>query len=142
MHKNFKRSESYRRDFIRHNPPRNGRYRCVYCGRQVKTDHMQVDHVIAVKRVEKNPLYRCCIHEDINELSNLVPACPKCNRKKSDKGGLWILRGKFWKVLLPIHIGIRVFLVAFLIWFVLATLGYAPAIDTFVEIPKFSTPLI
>lgn len=138
MHKNFKRSETYRRDFIQHNPPRNGRYICVYCGRRVKKDNMQVDHVIAVKRAEKNPLYRFCIHKDINELSNLVPSCAKCNRRKSDKGGLWILRGKFWKVFLPIHIGVRVLLIVFLAWFILAMLRYEPAVNAFSEIVKLT----
>lgn len=129
MRKNFERNETYRRDFIQHNPPHNGKYRCVYCGHKVKKDDMQVDHVIAVKRAKKNPFYRCCIHKDINELSNLVPSCAKCNRRKSDKGGLWILRGKFWKLFLPIHIGIRMLLGILLIWLILAVAGYNPAVN-------------
>lgn len=134
MRKNLIRSETYRTDFIRHNPPKHGLYFCVYCGRPIKKEKMQVDHIIAIHLARKNRLYRSLIHEDINELSNLAPACRKCNRRKSDKGGLWVLRGKFWKICLPIHIGLQLGVAALFVFGILVTLEYEPAINIAADI--------
>jgi len=45
-------------------------YRCAYCGKKFKK--LTQDHVIPVSR------------NGSHTLSNIVPACPKCNRKKWD----------------------------------------------------------
>ena len=98
MKTKYERDDTYRTRYIAAHPPKHGKYRCVYCGRRITKEKMQVDHIIAVNRVKKNWLYRLCVPKGINELENLVCSCPKCNRRKGDKGGLWAIRGKFWKV--------------------------------------------
>jgi 5-methylcytosine-specific restriction endonuclease McrA len=50
---------------------RRDEYTCQYCGRQ--TVHLTIDHVV--------PRYRGGIHT----WSNLVAACPPCNRKKGGR---------------------------------------------------------
>ena len=56
---------------------RDGGWWCSYCGCDVEDDY-QVDHV--------HPVSRASEYEgvDINELSNLVLACPSCNISKSN----------------------------------------------------------
>lgn len=126
----YERDNSYRERFIESHPPRNGKYRCVYCGKRISKDDMQVDHVIAVGRVKKNWLYRLCVPNGVNDLSNLVPSCSKCNNKKGSKGGLWAIRGHFWKIALPIYITLKT-LIIFAIFstcfiLILGGMGIAP----------------
>jgi len=63
---------------------------CYYCGKDIKENEMQVDHIkpfslndlssdISIETVKKEIQLR-------NELDNLVPACPLCNRFKSNYG--------------------------------------------------------
>ncbi|MEG1925384.1 MAG: HNH endonuclease signature motif containing protein [Ruthenibacterium sp.] len=76
---------------------------CTYCGAIMSRKKMQVDHVVAINRTNKNIFYRFLLKSgDVNELNNMTSACPKCNKKKSDKGGLWILRGKIGPYLFPV----------------------------------------
>lgn len=119
------RSEGYRAEFLKHNKGLFGSiYICVYCGKPITAKNMQVDHHIAINYVRKNPLLKLyfgiantisnffgsIVHgkswkrnKGVNVSYNLVPACKRCNRLKSDKGGLWIVRGMIggtiWKVL-------------------------------------------
>lgn len=119
------RGDSYREDFLRYNKGLFGvLYICVYCGKPITRKHMQVDHHIAINYVKKNPLLKLYFgvsniisnffgyilhgrhwkkNKGVNVTYNLVPACAKCNNAKSDKGGLWIIRGliggTIWKVL-------------------------------------------
>lgn len=119
------RGDSYRSDFLKHNRGFFGKlYFCVYCGRPITRKNMQVDHHIAINFVKKNPLLKLyfgvsnvitnffgrIVHgkkwkknSGVNVTYNLVPACPKCNNAKKDKGGLWIIRGMIggtiWKIL-------------------------------------------
>lgn len=111
MSSKYERDNSYRERFIEAHPPHNGKYRCVYCGRKINKDDMQVDHVIAVGRVKRNWLYRLCLPDGVNDLSNLVPSCRKCNHRKGSKGGLWAIRGHFWKIALPIYVTLKILLV-------------------------------
>lgn len=126
MKSKYERDETYRTRFIAANPPKNGKYRCVYCGRRVLKNKMQVDHVIAVNRVKKNWLYRLCVPNGINDLDNLVPACPKCNRRKGDKGGLWAIRGHYWKICLPIYTALRLLVAAAILFLILGLAGISP----------------
>lgn len=115
----------YRSVFLKNNPGLFGKfYFCVYCGKPLTRKSMQVDHHIAVNRVKLNPLYKAyfnianavtnlfgkLVHGKkykknvgVNVSYNLVPACARCNNKKSDNGGLWIIRGMIggtvWKIL-------------------------------------------
>ena len=119
------RSEGYRAEFMQRNKGLFGKlYICVYCGKIITAKNMQVDHHIAINYVRKNPLLKLyfgfnnlvsnffgtLVHgkkwqknSGVNASYNLVPACKKCNRLKSDKGGLWIIRGMIggtvWKIL-------------------------------------------
>ena len=121
----WERSDSYRKDFLARNKGLFGcLYICVYCGRLITRKHMQVDHHIAINYVKNNPLLKLYFgignafsnlfgyithgskwkeNKGVNVSYNLVPACVKCNGAKSDKGGLWIIRGMIggtiWKIL-------------------------------------------
>ena len=79
----YARSDDYRYLFILHNPPKNGKYRCAYCGRWISKAWMQVDHVVPVYGAG-TLLGRILLSETdgVNDLSNLVPSCPECNKKK------------------------------------------------------------
>lgn len=89
MQADYNRSKNYREKFIRMHPPdRHGKYRCVYCGRKIKTKEMQVDHIVPIGAVRRHPLLRAHMKGRVNDMSNLVPSCRKCNLKKSAKTGL------------------------------------------------------
>lgn len=116
MNQKYQRSDTYRTEFIRNWPPRAGKYRCVYCGRKISKNDMEVDHVVPVKAVSHNLLYRLMVPpEGVNSLSNLVPACHKCNRRKGSKCGFWLIRGKFWRICFPLYTILRIALVVAII---------------------------
>jgi hypothetical protein len=78
----------YRYEYFRKNP---GLFGCIwfcgYCGIPIiGKSGVQVDHVIPLAGM------------GINRTFNTIAACPRCNRLKSDKGGLWIVRGSIAKV--------------------------------------------
>ena len=55
----FVRSEDYRSRYIAEHPGWHGQwYMCPYCGRFVKKDRMQVDHIISIDLANRQPLYR------------------------------------------------------------------------------------
>lgn len=112
----WERNEGYRKDFFNRNKGLLGGwlYFCVYCGRPITRSKLEVDHHIAINYVKHNPLLKIYFgigniisnfigflahgskwkkNKGVNVSYNLVPACRKCNRAKSDKGGLWIIRG-------------------------------------------------
>lgn len=126
MNAKYKRDETYRTRYIAAHPPNHGKYRCVYCGRRIPKEKMQVDHVIAVNRVKKNWLYRLCVPNGINELDNLVCSCAKCNKRKGDKGGLWAIRGHFWKICLPVYTLLRVIVILAIVFAVLGLADIGP----------------
>lgn len=92
----FVRSEDYRTRYIAGHPGwREKWYMCPYCGRFVTRDKMQVDHIISIDLANRQPLYRWLVpKEGINSEKNLTAACEKCNLKKSNRGGWWIVRAK------------------------------------------------
>ena len=90
------RSNNYRYQFINEYPGVLGFYCCSYCGKIVSKKYMQVDHIVSIDYANRHPKYA---NFDINKLSNLTPSCKRCNLKKSNKGGLWIIRGKIGQVL-------------------------------------------
>ena len=52
----FVRSEDYRSRYIAEHPGWHGQwYMCPYCGRFVKKDRMQVDHIISIDQQRKEP---------------------------------------------------------------------------------------
>lgn len=127
MNEKYIRSSSYRNEFLSAVPPVRGKYRCVYCGRRVRPEKMQVDHVVAVHRAQKGILAKLLVPKGVNDISNLVPACWGCNRRKGSKGGLWIIRGRFWRICLPIYTAIRIVCLAGIAFIVLAAFGWPPA---------------
>lgn len=122
------RSDDYRRQFFKHNHGILGHvFICVYCFKPITAKKLEVDHHIAINHVRKNPMMKawfglnnvltnmknrvlCAVtgkkfekQQGVNVVYNLVPACKKCNRSKSDKGGSWIVRGyiggTIWKTI-------------------------------------------
>jgi 5-methylcytosine-specific restriction endonuclease McrA len=90
----YERSTNYRKTYFEHNP---GPYRCVYCGRRLNYKNIEVDHLIPVGKAKTSHLVRLwlqiCGIRNVNDHKNLVCSCKKCNRKKSDKIGFWVVRG-------------------------------------------------
>ena len=91
----YNRSSNYRQAFFSKNKAR--RYHCAYCGRRLKEEDVEVDHLIPVGAVKNKFLPRILLRlsgvSDVNDEKNLVASCRKCNRKKSDKLGVWLFRG-------------------------------------------------
>lgn len=134
----FERSSDYRMQFMRRWPPEaGGYYHCVYCGRKIKTQDMQVDHVIAVDMVKHNFIFRLFLPDGVNETKNLVPSCRKCNRKKSNYGGLWLVRGYYWKICLPIYKLLRLACILVLLFLLCVFLG-ATGFEPFVPASDFA----
>lgn len=114
--KKYGRSVDYRARFIAGNPPGyGGRYRCVYCGRMVKTEDMCVDHVIPVGVVKREKKFQKKLAGGVNDLSNLVPSCRRCNEKKWDSTSpAWRIRARlgchesYWVLRLCVCLGITV----------------------------------
>ena len=127
--KRWERSGNYRKEFFTHN---HGPYHCAYCGKHLKGSDIEVDHLIPVGQTKKSfwarvLLFFCGIY-NVNNYRNLVSACHKCNQKKSDKMGFWVIRGRlgrsnwFW----PLWRLCKVALVLFIIYMVLSYLGILP----------------
>ena len=99
-----KRSEDYREVFKQHYPPvRSLRYGkvhyCAYCGRPLKKESYQVDHIYPVALINSNiKLQNKLIRKgyiSVNDYRNLTPSCSKCNQKKGAKlSWLYVVKGK------------------------------------------------
>ncbi len=96
------RSTNYRQTYLsakKYVKIRNGQkyYRCVYCGKLLKSKDMQVDHLYPVKKATTDPYIRKKMKKsgikNVNQLENLVSACKRCNEKKGADTGIWIVRG-------------------------------------------------
>lgn len=87
------RSSDYRSLFLSENEPP---YRCIYCGRYIGSDEMQVDHIVPVAAVKKSAFARWLLERkdihSVNDIRNLAPSCRRCNMKKGTKLGLWYIR--------------------------------------------------
>lgn len=87
------RSADYRSLFLSENEPP---YRCIYCGRYISSDEMQVDHIVPVAAVKKSAFARWLLERkdihSVNDIRNLAPSCRRCNMKKGTKLGLWYIR--------------------------------------------------
>ena len=100
---NYERSTDYRRQFLKHNKGifGGGNFFCSYCGRLLTPKKMTVDHLIPINKVKRRGLARFFMKirgiKNINDVNNLIPSCSHCNSRKSDKMGLWIIRGDIGK---------------------------------------------
>ena len=63
---------------------------CAYCGVKLSYNKMQVDHFLPVRKAHyleteqmKDAMEVDNSLEDMNQLSNLMPSCARCNRWKS-----------------------------------------------------------
>ena len=107
----FSRSEDYRElFFMSEEPQEGGLYRCVYCGKLKSKDDITVDHIIPVGAVKRGKGRFLLGSRDVNDLSNLVPACERCNERKSDHIGLWPLKARLGRY--PSYFFIRRVLIA------------------------------
>lgn len=93
------RSRDYRKTFFSHNKPVFGRYYfCAYCGMPVTAKELEVDHLYPVAKVRGSAALQKKLKlmgaVSVNSLCNLVPACHRCNKKKSAHMGAWILLGR------------------------------------------------
>ena len=128
----YERAGNYRQVFFERT---KGPYRCRYCHRRLKKTYMQIDHIVPVAAVQRSAYARFLLHlegaENVNSIRNLAPACKKCNKKKLDKMGLWVIRGwlgkyeAYWVVK---HIITALFFF-FLSLFIISLLSYIPAIQ-------------
>lgn len=80
---------NYRAAYFNKNP---GLFGCIWfcsqCGIPMfGRENVQVDHIIPLAGM------------GINRTINTVAICPKCNREKSDKGGKYIVKGVFAKII-------------------------------------------
>lgn len=121
---NKKRSSNYRKIFFsNYDTFFKDYYICSYCGKLLKKEEVTVDHIIPIAKAQKNDFYRKILKKlniiNINDYRNLTCSCSKCNFRKSNKAGIWVVRGflgknvYFWifmKLILLIVIGIELVL--------------------------------
>lgn len=101
----YTRSTNYRNKYFQVHKGFLGKYyQCAYCGKIKTKKGITVDHLIPVDKVIKGKRRDKYIRKlkkkgitDVNDVRNLVPACMKCNQKKSAQTGIWVLRGTLGK---------------------------------------------
>lgn len=112
----FDRADGCRAQFLKHKHGLFGSrlYTCVYCGRLIGKDSMEVDHMISVGSAKTSSFVRNYIRfiglfkskqvkkQGVNGVWNLVAACRKCNGAKSDTLGMWVVRGAIGKIAFPL----------------------------------------
>lgn len=95
----YRRNSTYRKAFFESHPGLFGRdfYFCSYCGKLLRKDRVTVDHLLAVRAVQKSRFLQWFLKKlkikNVNDQKNLVPACARCNERKGTKTGFWLLRG-------------------------------------------------
>lgn len=90
----YERAGNYRQVFFART---KGPYRCRYCHKKLQKNQVVVDHIVPVAKVQKTNTARIALAasgcRNVNDIRNLAPACQRCNSKKSDKMGIWVIRG-------------------------------------------------
>ncbi|MBR4026876.1 MAG: HNH endonuclease [Lachnospiraceae bacterium] len=66
----------YREDWFRENKSNHGWYTCVKCGKKLRKEEVDIDHIIPQSRGGSD------------KLNNLQCLCRRCNRSKQDDFGL------------------------------------------------------
>lgn len=123
--KEWGRASNYRNIFLRST---KAPYRCRYCNRLLKTSKMQVDHIVPIDQMKKSACTRRIMRlfgiTNINDPKNLASACSKCNARKGNNGGIWIVRGYlgqfrlYWILLRMIQLTviIAILLIILFVW--------------------------
>lgn len=125
--KKYARSSDYRTNFLHEN---EGPFRCRYCNKKLKgtrkSNKLEVDHLIPVDAAKKSQKAQRMLKKNgcssVNDIKNLVPACKRCNRKKSNQMGLWYYRGLlgkykiYWVFIYTIRIMFAALVIAALIY--------------------------
>lgn len=90
----WSRSSNYRSQFFKYYKPP---YKCRYCRRSLSEDKMVIDHIVSIDKVKKNINARMLLYmqgiDNVNDVRNLAPSCHKCNDKKGEHSGKWVVRG-------------------------------------------------
>ena len=102
----------YKRIFRNNNPgiliP--GLYFCIYCGMpicswKITNKRLEENAALAAKGKKRKRDYKMYVDHikpvnwgGVNASWNLAPACSRCNQKKKDKQGVWLVRGIIGKV--------------------------------------------
>lgn len=118
------RGTNYRQTYFKANKPfYKDLYCCAYCGRIMRRRDITIDHIYPINQVRSSIKLQNFLKfhgiKNVNDEKNLTPACPSCNKHKSDKMGLWIIRGKIgkyqrlWRIRWAIRIVTIIVLVAF-----------------------------
>jgi 5-methylcytosine-specific restriction endonuclease McrA len=112
-----KRNSNYKKKWMDANPSWHGLYLCTYCGWPVSEDKITVDHIVPIQAAKTSIKFEKS-GKDINSLENLCGACSKCNRKKSYKQGLWVLKGQIFrhKSARIVRLFIRTVLIVLVTW--------------------------
>ncbi len=69
--------------------------RCTYCGKLLRIDEMQIDHILSIRSIEENSYkikeYTALLSDrgfdltNPNYIENCLPCCRSCNARKSNK---------------------------------------------------------
>mgnify|MGYP000850130085 CR=1 FL=1 len=134
--KKWERSSNYREQFFKYNC---GPYRCRYCNKKISKSNVIVDHLYPIAAGKYRPNTRILLYmrniSNVNDVKNLVPSCYKCNSKKSDKLGLWYIRGIlgkykiYWIILILLKITIILSLIYVGYLFVSGTISLKNLLD-------------
>ena len=117
------RTANYRQIFFTcKSPAFFGLYFCAYCGRLLSPKHLTVDHLYPIGQASRSLEFQKDLKRkglrSIDDPANLVAACNRCNRKKSDRTGRWIMKGRLGRHALYWYLrwALRFLLAALLIW--------------------------
>lgn len=101
---NFRnRGNKYRGVFFRnHRPVIFGMYYCAYCGKLLRKNDVTVDHLYSISAVGRDARMQRKMrrkgYRNVNDQRNLVASCERCNLKKGEHQGFWVIRGSFGRM--------------------------------------------
>jgi len=120
----YKRDERYRYEYFRKHTGLFGKgiYFCPYCGRVMfNRKKIQIDHIRSINRVQHSRVLQHRYDKykkGVNDDSNLVASCYRCNEQKGARGGLWVPLGELGIFFMPI---LR-YTIFILIWIVIISI--------------------
>ena len=79
-------------------PQYKNAYFCAYCGRIINKSAVEISHLYPPSEIKRNVNLKFRLMKrnifNADDIKNLVPACKKCFRKKGNKTGMWVIKGK------------------------------------------------